>query len=169
MNDLTLPAKPPSSYDKIHPPPAVSTTKSNPVDTTSFPNTNQSRNKKYDNQNTGNTTNANTIAQAVVQALASGKGGSTLPDGGKNKNPPDGKGDWLEISSGTKPNEFFEGKPRELAFCLHHALKGFKCNMPRPCKYKHVAYCDFTNEQKALFDAHLNEKNKDAIRFSLAK
>jgi hypothetical protein len=169
LNDLTLPAKPPASYDKIHPPLAAPTTKSNPVDTTSFPNTNQSRNKKYDNQNTGNTTNANTIAQAVVRALASGKGGSTLPDGVKNKNPPDGKGDWLEISSGTKPNEFFEGKPRELAFCLHHALKGFKCNMPRPCKYKHVAYCDFTNEQKALFDAHLNEKNKDAIRFSLAK
>jgi hypothetical protein len=167
LKDLTLPSKAPASYDRLHPAPAAPTSKSNLIDDNTTPNPNPNRNRKSDSQNIGSSANA--IAQAVARALAPGKGTPALRDGGKNNYSPDGKGDWLEISSGTKPKEFFEGKPRELKFCLHHALKGFKCNMPKPCTYQHVAYCDFTNEQKVLLEAHLNEKNKDAIRFSLAK
>jgi hypothetical protein len=164
VHNQTPPVHAPLSFEKLHPP-AIKP----PTSDVENHVTGAKGNKRHDNSHLDKTAGA--LAQAVARALAPGKGHHALPNAGRKTNPndfKDPKGDWLELGQDAVPNNFFPGPPN-VRFCLHHALKGFRCNMPKPCKYGHMALADFTPEQKAILESHLMTKNKDAVLFSFTK
>ncbi len=149
----TAPTHAPKSYSLFHSP---------AVTTTSITTVAEKPSKETDKLDSSA---SRKLTQAITQLQHSISQGNPPKGSIRDSKPTSGKGDWLEMSAGVSHKEFLKF-PKGIFFCLHHAIKGMTCGMPR-CQFKHLAYADLTTDQQKILETHLNEKNQPAMKFKI--